>query len=88
MNLEAQVIKRTLISKKSILLMTLAGTIADSKTVMYALHTEYFKYFHHANGKMKRYSSLHAYIQDIINTDVKMAAVKSNVCPHICYFIA
>ena len=67
--------------------------IADGESFLnsqieYALHTEYFNYVQHVHGKMKRHSSLHAYINNIISTDVKMAAVKSKVCPHICSFIA
>ncbi len=64
---------------ESILLLTLVVTIAENRTAMYSLHTEYLTYVTHVSGRMKRYSSIHAYMKDIMNTNSKMKDLKSKV---------
>jgi hypothetical protein len=69
--------------KESILLFTLAGTIAYDRTIMYIIHTDYMDYVNHVHGKMKRFSSLHAYIKDLLGSESKMAAYKIKVLLNI-----
>ncbi len=64
--------------RESILLFTLAGNIAEDKTVMFVLHTDYMEHLK-TEVRKRKMSSLHAFIKDVLNTDLKIADFKKKV---------
>ena len=64
--------------KESIQLLTLAGNIAENKTVMFVFHSDYMEHLKNEVRKRKK-TSLHAFIKDSMNTESKIAEFKRKV---------
>jgi hypothetical protein len=57
-------------------LLTLAGAIAEEKTIMLLLHNEYVKYLRQRKKGTKLYHSLSAFVKDIFDCPRKLGELK------------